>query len=158
MYQYNKNVLVMYLHSSTSITDCHMKRIFIMDYVKHKSGADTLNENCQEFNCLRKANRRPIVINFNLINVATNNAYIIRNPGKSGKKINFFNQLSFQLAQPYVRNRKLTGEFELLAKKTGFYRCNFKHLKSHNSRNQARMMLQKWKVYSIRMDQYCLGC
>ena len=46
-----------------------------------------LDENCEELNCLRRTNRSLIVINYNLINVATYNAYIImRDNEKSDKK------------------------------------------------------------------------
>ena len=51
----NKNVLMMSsTHSSISITDCHKKPTVITDYNKHKGGVDTLDENCEEFSCLRK--------------------------------------------------------------------------------------------------------
>ena len=118
----NKNVLMMLSsHSFISITDCHSKPTVITDYNKHKGGVDTLDENCEEFNCLRKTNRWPIIINYNLINVATNNAFIVmRSSGKCDKKTNFLKQLSFQLAQPYVSKRKLKGETKLLAEKMGF--------------------------------------
>ena len=60
----NKNVLVMSsLHFSISITDYHKKPAAITDYNKHKGGVDTLDENCDEFSCLRKTNRWPMVIN-----------------------------------------------------------------------------------------------
>ena len=118
----NKNVLMMSSsHSFISITDCHSKPTVITDYNKHKGGVNTLDENCEEFNCLRMTNRWPMVINYNLINVATNNAFIVmRSSGKCGKKTNFLKQLSFQLAQPYVSKRKLKGETKLLAEKMGF--------------------------------------
>ena len=84
----NKNVLMMSSsHSFISITDCHSKPTVITDYNKHKGGVDTLDENCEEFNCLRKTNRWPMVIHYNLINVATNNAFIVmRSSGKCDKK------------------------------------------------------------------------
>ena len=70
-----KNVLVMSSsHPSISITDCHTKTTVITDYNKHNGGVDTLDENCEEFSCLRKTNCWPVVINYNMINVATNNA------------------------------------------------------------------------------------
>ena len=118
----NKNVLMMSSsHSSISITDCHKKPTVITDYNKHKGGVDTLDENCEEFSCLRKTNRWPMVINYNLINVATNNAFIVmRGSGKCDQKRDFLKQLSFQVAQPYVSNRKLRGETKVLAKKMGF--------------------------------------
>ena len=107
----NHNVLMMtFFHSNVSITDCHSKPTVIMDYNKHKGGVDTLDENCKEFNCLRKTNRWPMVIHYNLINVATNNAFIaMRGVEKSSKKTDFLKRLSFQLAQPYARKRKLIG-------------------------------------------------
>ena len=68
------------------IKDCHKKPTAIPDYNKHKGGVDTLDENCEEFSCLRKTNRWPMVINYNIINVATNNAFIVmRDSGKVGK-------------------------------------------------------------------------
>ena len=80
------------------ITSCHKKPTVIMYYNKHKGEVDTLDENCEEFNCLRKTNRWPMVINYNLLNVASNNACIImRDTGKSEKKTDFLKQLSFQL-------------------------------------------------------------
>ena len=118
----NKNVLMMSsLHFSILITDCHKKPTVITDYYKHKEGVDTLDENCEEFSCLRKTNRWPMVINYNLINVATNNAFIVmRGSGKCDRKTDFLKQLSFQLAQPCVSNRKLRGETKVLSKKMGF--------------------------------------
>ena len=59
-------------HSDVSITDCHSKPTVIMDYNKHKDGVDTLDENCEEFNCLKKINHWAMVINYYLINLTTN--------------------------------------------------------------------------------------
>ena len=54
----NRNVLIMSSsHSDVSIADCHSKPTVIIDYDKHKGGVDTLDENSEEFNCLRKTNR-----------------------------------------------------------------------------------------------------
>ena len=62
-----------------------------------------------------------MVINYNLINVATNNAFIVmRSSGKRDRKTDFLERLSFQLAQPYVKNRKLRGKTKVLAEKIGF--------------------------------------
>ena len=116
-----RNVLMMSSsHSDVSIADCHSKPT-IIDYDKHKGGVDTLDENCKELNCFRKTNRWPMVINYNLINVATNNAFIVmRGVGKSSKKTEFLKRLSFQLAQLYVRKRKLIGQTKLFAERMGF--------------------------------------
>ena len=95
----NKNVLMMSSsHSSISITDCHKKPNVIMDYNKHKRGVGTLDENCEEFSCLRKTNRWPTVINYNLINVSTNNAFLVlRDNRKSAEKMDFLKKLAFSL-------------------------------------------------------------
>ena len=74
----NKNVLMMFsLHFSISITDCHKKPTVIIDCNQYNGGVDTLDKNCEEFSCLRKTNRWPMVINYNLINIATKNAFIV---------------------------------------------------------------------------------
>ena len=88
---------------------------------KHIGGVDTLDKNCEKFNCLSKTNLWPMVIIYNLINVASNNAYIImRDTKKTRNKTNFLKQLTFQLAQPYVKNMKLTKKTKLLAEKVRF--------------------------------------
>ena len=135
----NKNVLMMSSsHSSTSITDCHKKPTVITDYNERTGGVDSLDKNCEEFSCLRKTNRWPMVINYNLINVATNNAFIVmRGSGKCDRKTDFLKQLSFQLAQPYVSNRKLRDQRKVLAKKMGFI-----------DRHQTGKMLQMREAYS----------
>ena len=101
----NRNVLrVSSSPSSVSMTDCDKKPTVIMDYNKRKGRVDTLDENYKEFHCLRKTNCWPMIINYNFINVASNNAYIImRDTGKSEKKTDFLKQSSFQLTQPYVK-------------------------------------------------------
>ena len=43
----------------------------------------------------------------------------MRDTGKI-TKTDFLKQPNFQLAEPYVKSRKLTGETKLLAKKMGF--------------------------------------
>ena len=113
--------MMSFSHSSISITDCHKKPTVITDYNKHEGGVDTFDKNCEEFSCLRKTNCWPMVINYNLINVPTNKAFIVmRSSGKCDRKAYFLKQLSFQLAQPYVSNRKLSSETKVLAKKMGF--------------------------------------
>ena len=97
----NKNMLMMSSsHFSISITDYHKKPTVITDYNQHKGGVDTLDENCEKFSCVRKTNRWPMVINYNLINIATKNAFIVmRGSGKCDKKTGFLEKLSFQLFQ-----------------------------------------------------------
>ena len=97
----NENVFMMSSsHFSISIADYHKKPTVITDYNQHKE-VETLDKKCQEFSCLRKRNRWPMVINYNLINIATKNAFIVmRGSGKCDKKTDFLKQLSFQLFQP----------------------------------------------------------
>ena len=122
LYKRNKNALMMSSsHFSISIMDCHNKHTVITDYDKHKGGVDTFDENCEEFSCLRKTNLWSMVVNYNLISVATNNAFIaMRGSGKCDRKTDFLKQLSFQLAQSYLSNRKLRAETKVLAEKMGF--------------------------------------
>ena len=122
----NKNTLMMSSsHSSISITDCHKKPTVITDHNRHKRGVDTLDENCEGFNCLRKTNRWSKVINYNLINVTTNNAFIVmRGSGKCDRKTDFLKQLSFELAQLHVSNQKLRGKIKVLTE-DGVYWCCF---------------------------------
>ena len=62
-----------------------------------------------------------MVINYNLISVATNKAFIVmRGRGKCNRKTDFLKQLSFQLAQSYLSNQKLRAETKILAQKMGF--------------------------------------
>ena len=76
LHKRNNNAFMMSsLHFSISIMNCHKKLTIITDYDKHKGGVDTLDENCKKFSCLRKTNPWPMVINYNLISVATNNAF-----------------------------------------------------------------------------------
>ena len=44
----------------------------------------------------------------------------MRGNRKCDRKTDFIEQLSFQLGQPYVRNRKLRGETKVLAQKMEF--------------------------------------
>ena len=150
----NKNVLMMSSsHSSISITDCHKKLNVIIDCNKHKIGVDTLDENCKEFSCLRKTDRWPmIIINYNLINVATNNAFLVmRGNGKSAKKMDFLKKLSYQLAKPYVSSRKLRGETKYFAEKMGFIDA------SANTSNQTVQGVKRGRCYRC-MKQTRLAC
>ena len=133
---------ISFSHSSISITDCRKKPTVITDYNKHKGGIDTCDENCEEFSCLRKTNRWPMVLNYNLINVATNNAFILmRGSGKCDRKTDFLKQLCFQLGQPYVSNRKLRGATKALAKKMGFIDTAF------NTINRTVQGIERGRCY-----------
>ena len=59
------------------------------------------------------------------------------------EETDFLNQVSFQLAQPYVKYRKLTGETKLLGKKTGFIKATL------NTLHQTQKILQMRKAYAM---------
>ena len=119
----NKSVLKMSSsHSFISITYCHKKPRVIMDYNKHKGGADTLDENCKEFSCLRKTNQWPMVINYNLINVATNNAFLVmRGNGKSAKKLDFLKKIELSFCKTICQQPKTDGRNKDSCRKDGVY-------------------------------------
>jgi hypothetical protein len=82
-----------------------------------------MDENTVEFNCLRKSNRWPMIVNYNMLNIATNNAFILMKASQSGytgTKVTFLQNLTFQLSQSYVRGRKLTGEKLVMARRLGY--------------------------------------
>ena len=83
-----------------------------------------------------------MVINYNSINVATNNAFLVmRGNEKSAKKMDFLKKLSFQLAKPYVSSRKLRGETKFLAEKMGFIDA------ATNTRDQTVQGVKRGKCY-----------
>lgn len=61
-------------HSSSAITDDHRKPQIIIDYNTYNGGLDTLAQNTEGYSFLRKTNRWPMVINYNLLTVAVCNA------------------------------------------------------------------------------------
>ena len=82
--------------------------MIIIDYNANKGGVDTMDQNVEVFNCVRKTVRWPMVINYNMLNIATNNAYILmkkRAQGYALNKSDFIKNLSFQLAKRYVNSR-----------------------------------------------------
>ena len=51
------------------------KPTMIMDYNQTKGGVDTFDENIEEYTCRRKINRWPLLMYFNLLDVAAFNAF-----------------------------------------------------------------------------------
>ena len=149
----NKNALMMSSsHFSILFMDCHNKHTVITDYNQHKGGVDTLDKNCEEFSCLRKTNLRPMVVNYNLMSVATNNAFIVtRGNGKCDRKTDFLKQLSFQLAQSYLSNRKLRADTKVLAEKMGFIAA------ASNTINRTVQGIKRGRCYRCGKNT-CLAC
>ena len=110
-YQANKNKLPVIMLSSSHFegvvsTDEARKPEMILDYHKQKGGVDMFDENVEEFSCRRKTVRW-LLFFYNLLDTATNNAYILLK--KSGtytcsKKV-FLKNLTFDLAKPAVDTR-----------------------------------------------------
>jgi hypothetical protein len=104
----NKNVLLLSSsHTDNRIAHDEMKKpLLIFDYNEKKGGVDTFDENIEEFTTRRKTVRWPLLLFYNMIDVATNNAYILmKRNGYSKSKKQFLKQLSFDLAHDYVKTR-----------------------------------------------------
>jgi hypothetical protein len=83
-----------------------MKPLIIHDYNKTKGGVDQMDQNVEEFSVRRKTNRWPVLVFFNIVDVACYNAYIIgRANGNVSSRKNFLKTLSEQLAYPYMMER-----------------------------------------------------
>ena len=79
----------------------------ILDYNKQKGGVDMFDENVEEFSCHRKTVRWPILFFYNLLDTATNNAYILLKKSETytcSKKV-FLKNLTFDLTKPAVDTR-----------------------------------------------------
>jgi hypothetical protein len=110
----NKNVLMLTSSHSQALlsTDDDRKPLIIKDYNATKGGVDTLDGNVEEFSCLRKTVRWPMIINYNIMNVAVCNAFIIFNHRNSITKASFLHQLTHSLCRKHVwnRSRKMAGD------------------------------------------------
>ena len=81
-----------------------------------------MDGNIMEYNCLRKTNRWPMVINYNLINVATNNAFILmKKNGYTKSKSEFLQRLAIQLCQANVNSphRRINYSLKIVGTKLG---------------------------------------
>ena len=81
-YQAKKNKLPVIMLSSSHFegvvsTDEARKPEMILDYNKQKGGVDMFDKNVEEFSCRRKTVRWPLLFFYNLLDTATNNAYIL---------------------------------------------------------------------------------
>ena len=80
----------------------------ILDYNHGKGGVDQMDENVEEFSCVRKTVIWPLLVFFNVLNVACNNAYIFMcRDGYSKTKKQFLGQvgLSLLLSTPFAKER-----------------------------------------------------
>jgi len=80
----------------------------ILDYNQGKGGVDQMDENIEEFSCVRKTVRWPLLVFFNILNVACNNAHVfMKRDGYTKRKIEFLREVSLQLAKPFAKDRHL---------------------------------------------------
>lgn len=111
-------------HSTSEVSAENNKPKIILDYNKTKAGVDILDQNTEEYSCIRKTTRWPMLINYNLINVAMSNAYLVmkaRNPNYISRST-FMKKVTHQLAINHVRARAATmrTDTKTLAQKMGF--------------------------------------
>jgi len=110
----NKNVLLLStLHNDDSVDLASNKPNIILDYNKTKGGVDTLDKLVRTYTCKRKTNRWPMVLFFNMIDIAgiaAYNLFKIANPNlfirkKASERKLFLKELAMQLAKDNILNR-----------------------------------------------------
>jgi len=69
--------LVSSLHDDDSINETTKKPAIVMNYNEAKGGVDSFDQMCQNTNAGRKTKRWPLCIFYNMINIASINAYVI---------------------------------------------------------------------------------
>lgn len=112
-----KNVLLLSTaHASEEINPTTGKPVIIHDYNEHKGGVDTLDKMLRGYTCKRKTNRWPMVVWFNMIDVAAFAAFRLYeschpawNNNKSEKRKVFLKELALELAQKHLQNRSKTA-------------------------------------------------
>lgn len=105
----NKNVLLLSTaHASEEMNEDTGKPIIIHDYNSYKGGVDTFDQMLRHYSCKRCCYRWPMLIFFNMIDVAALAAFRLHelgnpqlNPNKRDKRKNFLNKL----AQNYLEER-----------------------------------------------------
>lgn len=104
----NKNVVLMSSTHSENTLEAGDKRrpTLILDYNQSKGGVDTMDENIEEFSCRRKTRRWPLLLFFNLVDIAAYNGYLLmKKHGSNISRKSFLKKLAFQLGKHYAENR-----------------------------------------------------
>lgn len=102
-------ILLSTMHDEGSIDTVTNKPDIILDYNANKGGVDTVDKMCGAFSVSRRTRRWPLVIFFQLMNIASinsqklYNATHIDNPQKF-RRI-FLKELSISLMKPYLEER-----------------------------------------------------
>ncbi|XP_050063261.1 piggyBac transposable element-derived protein 4-like [Aphis gossypii] len=109
----NKTVLaISSMHHDDEIdeeTGDKKKPDIITFYNRTKTGVDLVDQYCQNYNVARNTKRWPMVVFYNLLNVAAINALCIYKSNNMGnikiKRIDFLQNLSWELIKPQIKLR-----------------------------------------------------
>jgi len=106
--------LVSSLHSDDSINETTKKPTIVMHYNETKGGVDSFDQMCHNMNAGRKTKRWPLCIFYNMINIASINAYVIyvhnfyknrKDTTKPLSRFQFMIRLQEQLVEDCMRSR-----------------------------------------------------
>lgn len=110
-----KNVLMLSsMHHSSEIDQNSAKRKpeIILYYNKSKGGVDAMDQKLGNYTCRRQTKRWPVVLLYNMLDVATLNGFIIftdHNPTRFGNHLDvkrlFLSELAVQLTRPHMIER-----------------------------------------------------
>ena len=110
----NKNVLLLStVHNDDTVDLASNKPNIILDYNKTKGGVDTLDKLVRTYTCKRKTKRWPMVLFFNMIDIAGIVAYKLykcANPQlfierKTCERKIFLKEMAMQLVKDHITNR-----------------------------------------------------
>lgn len=91
--------------------DPKMRPEMITDYNLGKGGVDQMDENLAEFSSVRKTARWPLLVFFNIIDVAANNSFIhLKRGGYTKSRKEFLRQLASDLARKFAIERHQTNK------------------------------------------------
>lgn len=102
-------ILLSTMHSNSAVDPETAKPVIILDYNSHKGGVDTVDKMCGTYSVSRRTRRWPMVLFFQLLNIAGINSQIlynaanINNPQKY-RRI-FLKNLSLALMRPHLSER-----------------------------------------------------
>ena len=78
----------------------------IIDYNFGKKGVDQMDEAVEEFTCRRKTVRWPLLVFYNMLDIAANNTFILmKKGGSTSSKKQFLRYVSLQLVESYAKHR-----------------------------------------------------
>ena len=102
--RYRSVILLSSSHLTPSIdesTGDSRKPVMVTDYNHTKGGVDLMDECVETFTCRRKTTRRPLLLYYNLLDVAVNKVFISAHEKVGrGDRADFIRALSMQMATP----------------------------------------------------------